>query len=111
MHEIGLAQDILKKAIPLAQEKELIKINHIKVLAGETLLIHPEEFDQAFDHVAKGTLAEGAKIELHIAPLVARCMRCGKEFTGKEMKLACPSCGSKSIDIVSGKELEIKEVE
>ena len=110
MHEIGLAQDILKKAVPLAQQKGLIKINHIKVLAGETLLIHPEEFDHAFDHVAKGTLAEGAQIELHLSPLRGRCMKCGREFSGKEASLACPSCGSKSIDIISGNELEIKDV-
>ena len=111
MHEIGLAQDILKKALPLAEEKELVKINHIKVLAGETLLIHPEEFDQAFEKVAKGSIAEGAKIELHLSPLKARCTFCGRQFSGKEPKLECPACGKKDFDLLSGNELEIKEIE
>jgi hydrogenase nickel incorporation protein HypA/HybF len=111
MHEIGLAQDVLKKALALAEKQGLVEINHIKVIAGETLLLHPEEFDDAFDKVAKGTIADGAKIELHLSPLKAKCKNCGREFTGKENMLACSACGSKSLEIISGNELKIAALE
>jgi hydrogenase nickel incorporation protein HypA/HybF len=110
MHEMGLAQDIIRNALPLAQAKGLEKISQLKVKAGETLLIHPEEFDHAFAHVSQGTIAEGARVELEISPLRAQCQGCGSEFKGKELRLDCPQCGSNNIQIVSGKELEILEI-
>ena len=111
MHETGLAQDILKKALALAEQKGIIEINHLKVIVGETLLVHPEEFDAAFERVSKGTIAYGAKIELHLSPLKARCTKCGREFTGKEGRVSCPTCGSRSLNIISGNELKIDKLE
>ncbi|MFA5876555.1 MAG: hydrogenase maturation nickel metallochaperone HypA, partial [Candidatus Margulisiibacteriota bacterium] len=101
MHEIGLAEDILKKALPLAQKMGLKKISALKVLAGETLLIHPDEFEQAFSMVAANTLAKGAKIELTISPLKAACAKCGSEFSGKTFSPTCQKCGSTNINIMS----------
>ncbi|MBD3348778.1 MAG: hypothetical protein GF400_06240 [Candidatus Eisenbacteria bacterium] len=44
-------------------------------------------------------------------PLVGRCRSCGKTFEYKEIALGCPHCESISIEIVSGMELSIRELE
>ena len=44
-------------------------------------------------------------------PFVGRCRSCDKSFGYQELALGCPNCGSMSVEIESGLELNIKELE
>lgn len=108
-HEIGLAHDILRKAMAAAQAKGLKKIKRIKASVGEFLLPNTDNIKHSFFMITKGTPAEGAKLEVVVAKLKAKCASCGGEFDIKGLK--CLSCNGTGMNITDGKELLVELVE
>jgi hydrogenase nickel incorporation protein HypA/HybF len=110
MHELGLAEDIIKKIKEEAKTRDLSKVSYAKIAVGETLVSDQPELIELLSMVSTGTPAEGAKLEIEISPLKAVCGNCGKEFSSKVIRFDCPACGSNTINITSGKEVVIKEL-
>lgn len=110
MHELGLAQDVLKKVNEEAKARGISKIVYAKVSIGEALITDPPEFMEIFSDLCKGTPADGMKLEIEISPLRAVCASCQKEFNSQALRLDCPHCGSTDIRISSGKELLIQDL-
>lgn len=57
MHEVGVAKEILSLALEKAQGR---KIKRLKVELGDDGHTTPQTLSNAFEMVAKGTIAEGA---------------------------------------------------
>ena len=108
-HETSAAQAVIREIIEEAKKKGLKKISKASVTIGEARALDKEYFTRAFEFVSKGTPAEGIELDINISPLKARCAKCLKEF--KLPSLACPSCKSGEIKIISGQELLVREVE
>ena len=110
MHELGLAEDILRKIKEEAKTRGLPKVSYAKISVGETLVTDRPELEQLFSMISTGTLAEGMKLDIAISPLKAICGSCKKRFDPKVIRFDCPNCGSRNIKITSGKELLIEEL-
>ena len=105
-HEIGLAQDILIKALKLADERGIRSIAGIDVAIGEFYLPNASQIEHSFRHVSAGTAAEGARLTIKVVPILARCSSCGRDIGGISLK--CASCGGTGADIIKGKELLVE---
>ena len=117
MHELHLAEDILRKiqqchAAPDAASRAGMDSRFrgndkrtIKVRLGENRFTHLEELKELLAQISKGTEIEGVQIDFEIVPLKAVCKKCGTEFAAQQ--LSCKKCGASDIGIVSGDELEI----
>jgi len=103
MHEMALAQDVLK----LILSKTDKKVSFAKIGIGASRVSHPAELLELFGVISKGTLAEGAKLELEILPIKAICGDCKVEIEPKTFRLDCEKCGSTNIQVSSGTELQI----
>lgn len=111
MHELHLAQDILRKIQEEIRTKELrAKISFVKIQLGQSRFTHLQELQELLTDISKGTSAEGARIEFEISPIKTACVDCGREFDPKGMRLDCEGCGSTNIQLVSGNELIVKEI-
>ena len=110
MHELGLAEDILRKIKEEAKKQGLPKVAYAKMKVGETLVTDQPELIELFSMVSLGSPAEGAKLDIVLSPLKAVCGSCKKEFNPKVIRFDCPSCGSGIIKITSGNELVIEEL-
>lgn len=110
MHELGLAQDVLKKIKAEAKAKGLSRVTYARVKIGETLITDRPEFEEIFSTISMGSVAEGMRLELEISPLKAICSNCKKEFNSRAPRLDCPHCGSTHLQISSGKELLIEDL-
>jgi hydrogenase nickel incorporation protein HypA/HybF len=110
MHEMGLAEDVLKKLLKAANEQKIGKLRKASVNIGETRITDKEEFFDLFRQIAKGTPADGVDLHVTIMPLMAFCNKCSKDFSAKEMKPGCPKCDGVDFKIVSGKEVLVTEV-
>ena len=100
MHEMGIAMEIMeiaKASIP----KEV----------GKLSAIVPDSLRFCFDLVIKGTPLEGAELAIEELPVVARCKDCQTQWTVSEPVFTCKACQSGAIDILSGRELDIKSIE
>jgi len=111
MHELHLAEDILRKIKEKAKEEAKEKVAHIKVAIGQSRFTHLDELKELLHAISKDTVADGARIDFDIIPLKSICADCKNDFDPKTMRLDCPACGSTNIQVSSGKELRIEELQ
>ena len=107
MHELGITQNIVAIVVEHAQGK---KVNRVLLEIGQLSAIMPEAVRFCFDVVSEDTVLAGAKLEILETPGLGRCCECGAEVALEKHIFRC-GCGSLQIDIVTGKELKIKEIE
>ena len=111
MHEMSIAQSLIAIV-----EEEMIKNNvktlrSVKVSIGEMSGIVPEALKTCFEIITAKSNMKGAVLKMDIIPLVGGCRKCRKEFKVEEYNFSCPECESTDIDIVSGREMNVVELE
>jgi len=111
MHELSLAQSIIEIVIDELPKHGLTKVNAITLKLGEMTQLFPDSLLFGFECLSQGTSLEGAQLVIDRVPPKGRCMRCGQEFLIRNWECRCPGCGDTEIVTVSGKELEIVELD
>lgn len=111
MHEISIIESVLEIAEEQAREANSMSITVIKLRLGEFTAIAREALEFAFDVARLGTLAEHARLEIEVVPMVLHCVVCEAEpQPTSAMSLICSQCGF-PLKIISGQELQIEFIE
>ena len=87
------------------------KVRRVMIRVGGVRKINPELIAFIFAAAAKDTPAEGALLSVMIVPVTVKCLSCGKISVSEDPEFACPMCGSKNVNILSGLELNIEALE
>jgi hydrogenase nickel incorporation protein HypA/HybF len=111
MHEVSLMQDTLILAAQHARQAGGTRIHRLMMRIGPLSGVVPETLEFAFEIVAKGTIAEGGRLEIERVPIVCHCRTCDTEFTAADMLCECPTCKTPSFDLRSGREMHLMSVE
>src|SRR5580658_8135778 len=111
MHEIYIIESILEVVEEKAREVNAPSILVIKLRLGQFTAIAQEALEFAFEVARLGTLAEHARLEIEVVPMVLHCVVCdvGTLPTGA-MSFICQRCGF-PLRIASGKDLQIEYIE
>ncbi|MBE9005691.1 hydrogenase maturation nickel metallochaperone HypA [Fortiea sp. LEGE XX443] len=107
MHELGITQNIV--AIVTEHAKGM-KVQKVVLEIGQLSAIMPESIKFCFDICTQGTVLENSILEIIEIPGLARCRQCGDEFAVDKPFGIC-NCGSVQLDLITGEELKIKEIE
>ena len=67
MHEMSLISDLLKKIEELAKKQDSKKVIGVDVKLGALSHISGDHFKEHFNSETVGTLAEGAKLNVHLS--------------------------------------------
>jgi len=92
-----MAQDILKEALSEAAKHEAKKIQKIGVKIGGEHFAESDSLQFCMEAVAKGTIAEGAKIEVEVTITDTKCPKCGFVFPVETHLPVCPGCGNRDL--------------
>ena len=111
MHEVSLMQDTIILATSQARQAGAQRIHRIMMRVGALSGAVPDTLEFAFDIVAKGTMAEGATLEIERVPIRCYCPTCGQEFEPADFVCECPVCGQPSTEIRCGRELQLTSLE
>lgn len=111
MHEAGIAQNILDIAVENASNNNAKVINKIYVKIGRLAAIEHDALLFAFDALKEDTIAANALLEIEDIPIKGRCMECKHEDIYDEMFFSCKRCGSYKVELLTGEELNITEIE
>ncbi len=111
MHEMSIVQSLISIV-----EEEMLKNNatilkSVRVKIGKMSGIVPEALSTCFEILTSRTGMKGAVLKMDIAPLIAHCRKCNQDFEVIEYNFSCPECDSTDIDVVSGREMNIVEIE
>ncbi|TSA12712.1 MAG: hydrogenase maturation nickel metallochaperone HypA [Deltaproteobacteria bacterium] len=111
MHELSIAQGILDIIQNEAEKNAIERVSAVRLKLGKLTAVEPSSLSFCFELITKGTLAEGARLEIETVPITGRCAQCGREFTLEDPFCNCPVCQGLKIDILTGREFYISEIE
>lgn len=107
MHELSLMRSLVDtiEARPPAG-----RIRVVRLEVGRLSCVLPDALRFCFELCARGSLLEGADLEILEIPGRASCRSCGREGP-IEPPLPICECGSSDLDILAGSELRLKNLE
>ncbi|NLP43448.1 MAG: hydrogenase maturation nickel metallochaperone HypA [Peptococcaceae bacterium] len=111
MHEYPVTEQIIKIASEKAKENNAIKVCHIALVVGEHSGFIGESIQMYFDIISRGTICEGAILEIENIKAKWKCPLCDITYMRQPYSFACPKCGQDGLPTNIGKEFYIKSIE
>jgi len=109
---MSITQSVLDIVIEQARESGAAKVTGVKLRFGALTAVVPDCVAFYFEQMTPGTVAEGAKLDVEMVPLVRRCGQCAEEFEATdELDMTCPKCGNMFTETLSGREMEVASIE
>jgi hydrogenase nickel incorporation protein HypA/HybF len=106
VHELGVASEILEVALSEADRHAAKKVTSIRLRVGVLRAIEPENLSFLFGHLARGTTAEGALLEIVEEPVRVECAACGVS-EARAFTFECPRCHGPNVSVTGGDSLSI----
>jgi hydrogenase nickel incorporation protein HypA/HybF len=111
MHEMSLAEGILQIVEDTARANAAAHVRVVLLEIGALSHVEEQALRFCFDAVTRGTVANGARLDVQATPGRAWCMPCGKSVALARLGEACPLCGGYQLHVTQGEEMKVKEVE
>jgi hydrogenase nickel incorporation protein HypA/HybF len=111
MHEMSLTESVVDILREEASRQGFARVRTVWLEIGALSGVEPEAMEFCFDAATRGTLAEGARLEIVRAPGQGWCLNCEKTVALAERFGACPDCGGHKVQMTGGDEMRVKELE
>lgn len=111
MHEMSVAQNIIeivRDHIPQGSEE---KVTKIRLKIGELSGVIPDSLLFCFDILKNGSTLRNAVVEVEHVPITARCQSCNIISQLEYGVFFCTNCYGSNIELLTGKELYIVDIE
>lgn len=109
MHELAISHAIVSE---VCERIDAGRVLRVVVEIGQLCAVVPDSIRFCFDLAARGSVVEGAALEILEIPGQGRCRRCQAAVALKDCAIGtCGECGGVDVDVVGGLELRIKCVE
>ncbi|HUL68126.1 MAG TPA: hydrogenase maturation nickel metallochaperone HypA [Burkholderiaceae bacterium] len=107
MHELSITRSVVALC---AERANGARVQRVTLVIGQLSGVMADAVRFCFDICARGTPVEGASLEIIETPGRARCLDCGGEIELPMLAMRC-LCGSANLQLLSGDELKVREME
>lgn len=111
MHELSLVAGLFDTLEETVREHRAAKVTMVRLKVGKLSGVVPDLLESAFDTYKKGTIADGARLEVVEVPVRFRCRDCGGDGLDVEGDFSCLACGGRNVEILEGRELLVERIE
>ncbi|MCI4663040.1 MAG: hydrogenase maturation nickel metallochaperone HypA [Neomegalonema sp.] len=111
MHEMSICEAIRQTLEEQAKAQDFARVTVVRLEIGPLAGVEIEALRFGFDVVMRGSLAEKAALEIIETPASAWCMPCARTVAIEQRFEPCPICASHQLQVTSGDEMRIKELE
>lgn len=111
MHEMALTESLVELIEDEGRKQGFSRVRVVRLEIGALGGVDGEAIRFCFEAVARGTLVEGAAIDIRVAPGEGWCLDCAKTIEMYERFGACPECGRHHVQVAAGDDLRLKELE
>lgn len=108
MHELAITEAVLDVVLRHAGGA---RVRSVRLTVGEWTGYVGDSIELFWQELARGTPAEGARLEFRFEPATLRCRRCGREFPVNGTGLECPGCGTLGGEPAGGRECTVDAIE
>jgi len=110
MHELTIASALVEQVGDIAKSRRATSVAEISirmgVLSGITRSLY-----FCFPSAARGSLCEGATLNIEEVPLTVMCTNCnGAKTPAALYNFRCPDCGYPTPKVLTGREMQLKSV-
>jgi hydrogenase nickel incorporation protein HypA/HybF len=107
VHELSLSSAILDTTLRHAEGRP---VRSVQMRIGALRQVVPASLDFYFGIVTRGTLADGADLEVEYRRALLRCTECHREWRPELPLFRCPGCLGLEVETLSGNEFEIDSI-
>jgi len=111
MHEMALAQSMLEIVEQTARDDGADRVTVVRIEIGALSHVEPEALRFCFDALTRGSLADGARLDIESTAGAAWCMPCGMAVPLARLGEPCPHCGSYQLAVFEGDAMRVREIE
>lgn len=111
MHEMSICQSIVDLVSEQARQQAFERVTRIRLEIGCFAGVEPQALAFGFDVSTRGTVADGATLEIIDIPGKAWCFECSASVEISDYGAECPFCGGGRIQVIGGNELRIRDME
>ena len=111
MHEMALCESVLQIIEEHARRERFHRVLEVRLEIGALAGVEIDAMRFGFDVVCRGTLADGARLEIVEMPARAHCFDCGETVPVAERYDPCPRCGGYRLQVTEGDQMRIKDLE
>ena len=111
MHEVSLVENIIAMVEDERRKQAFSQVRTIRLHVGALGCVEPQALQFCFDAVTRGTIADGAVLDIEMIPGRGFCARCERGVPMSERFDACPFCEDTNLRIIAGSELRLAEME
>ena len=112
MHEISVAASLIEIVLDTAKSNNAGKVTKVFVKIGRLAGIEKDALFFAYDAIKdEYELIKDSEMIIDDVLITGKCNKCGKTDTYDEMFFACSSCGSFEVELLTGEEMSITEIE
>lgn len=111
MDERELANHVLEVADRTAYQNAAQRVVSIRLSIGGRRVIDLKRLASVFECAARGTVAEGATLQVNVLPVRHHCRNCGADFEGTVADVRCPECDHPHTEFIGGEEIRVLEIQ
>jgi hydrogenase nickel incorporation protein HypA/HybF len=111
MHELSIAMGIVDAAVEESQRRG-VRVSAVHLRLGALSGVVKDALLFSYEVACHGTPLEGTRLVIEELPVIVFCAQCRKMQELPSMQLfQCPECGTPTMDVRQGKELEVFALE
>ncbi len=112
MHELGIVFHIIDSVEAVARENGIEKVQSVTVEIGEVSTVIPEYLVDCWNWAVqkKDGLLNACQMQVETIHAITHCDGCNADYETVAHGKICPNCGSEKTWLVTGSEINIKEI-
>ena len=112
MHELGIVMQVIDQVEKVAAENNVTKVVKLNMEVGQVSSVVPALFADCFEWSKKKTqYMQQTQLEMVILEGISYCQDCRQTYKTTESGKTCPHCGSERTYLLTGNEVNIKDIE
>jgi hydrogenase nickel incorporation protein HypA/HybF len=112
MHELAIAYELVQIAEQAALDAGVTRVKALHLRLGVFSGVVEDALQFGYEIATEGTVLAGSNLVIEPVPLVVHCPSCDADVQLDSIQLfVCPDCGTPTLDIQQGKEIQIDSLE
>ena len=112
MHELGIVFHIANRVEKVAEENKAERVHSVTMEIGEVSTVIPEYLVDVWNwNCKKIPVLDDCELRWEIIHAITHCEDCGQDYDTVPQGRICPYCSSENTYLVTGNEINIKEIE
>lgn len=107
---MSLAESVLQIVEETAARQDFRRVTEVRLEIGALSGVEVDALSFCLDVVLKGSVADGARIELERVPGQGYCLGCGETVCVNALYDPCPKCGSYQVQATGGTDMRVKDL-